>query len=127
MDARVKPTGVRFSSDAWLVTQIRERDGAIADVAGHGIAGRVHGVTGKRLNTDQNSIVTPAPEPGSIAGGGVFRVPTMDPGSSDQVQGRAGVTMLLFGPSRHCWRLSVKNLSDSNGASPGMTESRLIG
>ncbi len=33
------------------------------------------------LDGPNGNNVTPAPEPGSIAGGGVFRVPTMDPGS----------------------------------------------
>ncbi len=41
-------------------------------------------LTGRRqpcLDGPSSNIVTPASEPGSIAGDGVFRVPTMDPGS----------------------------------------------
>ncbi len=63
------------------MTPIGARDRAVTDLVGHGIAGRIHGVTGMRMDTDRNSFVIPALEPGSIAGKGSTPHRPMDPGS----------------------------------------------
>jgi hypothetical protein len=64
------------------------------------------------MYTEQNSIVIPASEPGSISGGGEFPVPTMDPGSE------AGMTMVLFDPLRNFWR-PWQFKPDTSGLDPG--------